>query len=155
MTGQDNDRKTTIAVTVGAAALVICLAGGLDACAPAAHGPIRINPDVHVSRATRDRVEHDLSDAVFAGNATLDEAKHQGRVGEQPNGYLGIVGKSDPQLVTLVSHINHRRKVAYQHIADSNHTDLIVVEKLAGKRAIEGAAAGQYVRLPSGVWREL
>ena len=87
--------------------------------------------------------------------ASLDQAKSQGLVGEQANGYLGVVAANAPADVkALVSDINQKRKQEYQAIAQRNKTSLDAVEALAGKKAIELTPAGQYVRLPSGQWQK-
>jgi uncharacterized protein YdbL (DUF1318 family) len=83
----------------------------------------------------------------------LQDAKAQGLLGEQPNGYLGLVkAGASAEVTTLMNHINAQRKQEYQSIAQRNHTELSVVEALAGKKAIERTPPGQYVRLPSGQW---
>lgn len=88
-----------------------------------------------------------------ASAASLDQAKAQGLVGEQPNGYLGVVATNAPADVqALVADINGKRKNEYQSIAQRNNTSLQAVEALAGKKAVELTPAGQYVRLPSGAW---
>jgi uncharacterized protein YdbL (DUF1318 family) len=85
--------------------------------------------------------------------ASLDQAKSQGLVGEQANGYLGVVAANAPADVkALVADINQKRKQEYQSIAQRNKTSLDAVEALAGKKAIELTPAGQYVRPPSGQW---
>lgn len=85
----------------------------------------------------------------------LKTAKEQGLVGEQPNGYLGLVKSGAPGDVTvMINKINSLRKKEYQRIAQQNKTELNVVEKLAGKKAIEKTPSGQYVKLPSGQWRK-
>jgi uncharacterized protein YdbL (DUF1318 family) len=85
--------------------------------------------------------------------ASLQEAKAQGLLGEQPNGYLGLVKGSAPSDVkSLMNEINAKRRQAYIGIAQRNKTSLDVVEKLAGKKAIERTPSGQYVLLPSGQW---
>lgn len=83
----------------------------------------------------------------------LQDAKAQGLLGEQPNGYLGLVKANAPAEVTaLMNSINAKRRQEYQSIAQRNHTQLNVVEALAGKKAIERTPPGQYIRLPSGQW---
>lgn len=83
----------------------------------------------------------------------LQDAKAQGLLGEQPNGYLGLVNANAPaEVKTLMKNINAKRKEEYQAIAQRNHTQLNVVEALAGKKAIERTPGGQYIRLPSGQW---
>ena len=91
---------------------------------------------------------------LLAGNVyalDLQSAKAKGYVGEQADGYLGVV-KNAAGVQALVKDINSRRKVHYQGIAKKNGTSLNVVEALAGKKAIEKTPRGQYVRNPSGGW---
>ncbi len=91
---------------------------------------------------------------LFAGSALamdLDSAKNQGLVGEQPNGYLGVV-KATPEAVELVSDINQKRRRAYQRIAQENGISLDQVANLAGQKAIEKTPAGEYVKTPTGQW---
>lgn len=92
--------------------------------------------------------------ALLSGAAhalELRQAKQDGYVGEQPNGYLGVV-KAAPGVQELVNKINGLRKEHYQKIAAQNGTSLNVVETLAGKKAIEKTPPNQYVRDPSGNW---
>jgi hypothetical protein len=87
--------------------------------------------------------------SVSAFSLTLHEAKERGLVGEQPNGYLGIV--SDTQGVSaLVADINQKRKEAYQDIAKRNQTSVEAVEVLAGQKAIEKTPKGQFIKTPAG-----
>lgn len=81
----------------------------------------------------------------------LDGAKQQGLVGEQPNGYLGVV-KATPEAVELVSDINRKRRQAYQRIASENGITLEQVAHLAGQKAIARTESGGYVKTPSGQW---
>jgi uncharacterized protein YdbL (DUF1318 family) len=92
--------------------------------------------------------------AMLAGSAyalDLQTAKAQGMVGEQANGYLGIV-RAGPGVQALVNDINSRRKAHYEQIARKNGTSLQVVEALAGKTAIDKTPRGQYIRDPAGNW---
>jgi uncharacterized protein YdbL (DUF1318 family) len=83
----------------------------------------------------------------------LDEAKATGAVGEQSDGYLGIVRTpASAELRDLVSSVNAERRRRYQAIADRNDISLEQVELLAGKKAIEKTRAGHWVRLPDGEW---
>jgi len=84
---------------------------------------------------------------------SLQDAKAQGLVGEQPNGYLGLVKANvEADVKAMMNDINAQRKKEYQAIARRNNTELNVVEALAGKKAIEMTPSGQYVKLPSGQW---
>lgn len=94
-----------------------------------------------------------ISWSVPSWSLTLDEAKSQGMVGEQTDGYLGVVNARAPNEVkALIADINQKRKTEYQGIAQRNKTGLQAVEALAAKTAIERTPPGQYVRLPSGEW---
>lgn len=81
----------------------------------------------------------------------LEDAKTQGLVGEQSDGYLGVV-RSAADVNALVADINAKRKQKYEEIARRNNTSVQVVEALAGKTAIEKTPPGQYIKAPSGGW---
>src|SRR3546814_13574999 len=40
-------------------------------------------------------------------------ARAAGQIGEQPDGYIGVVGAATPDLRALVNNINNQRKAAY------------------------------------------
>lgn len=82
---------------------------------------------------------------------TLDQAKAQGLVGEKLDGYLGVVSNA-AGVSRLVDDINLQRRQLYRDIARKNNIPLNAVEQLAGKKAIERAASGEYVQSPSGAW---
>ena len=80
-------------------------------------------------------------------------AKTAGQIGEQPDGYLGIVNASTPPAVRqMAEEINLKRREEYRAIASKNATNLQAVEALTGKMLVERASGGQYVRLPDGRW---
>jgi len=84
---------------------------------------------------------------------TLEEAKTQGLVGEQPNGYLSVVSPpASVEVQALVNDINQKRRQTYEDIARRNGTDLQAVELLAGKTAIDNTKPGNFIQLPSGQW---
>lgn len=83
----------------------------------------------------------------------IDSAKAQGLVGEQTNGYLGIVAEKNTEASALVSEVNTLRKEKYMEIASKQKTSLSNIETLAGKKLVERAAAdGQYYQTSSGHW---
>ncbi|MCC6953465.1 MAG: YdbL family protein [Deltaproteobacteria bacterium] len=86
---------------------------------------------------------------TFANALSLEDAKAQGLVGEESNGYLGAV-QGRPDVETLVQSVNNQRKQKYADIAKKNGTTLVAVEVLAGKKAVENTAPGQYIRTGSG-----
>jgi hypothetical protein len=95
---------------------------------------------------------------AFAANAyamTLQQAmgqignyKSQGLVGEQPNGYLGVVTNQN-EASQLVQLINNARKEQYQKLANTNKIAIQEVETLAGKKALEKTKPGHYIQINS------
>ena len=82
---------------------------------------------------------------------SLEEAKQQGLVGEQPDGYLGA-RSGDGAVAALVADINAKRKEQYKQIAAKNGTPVGAVEALAGTKAIDKTDKGMYVRSKDGTW---
>ncbi|MBB1438420.1 YdbL family protein [Shewanella sp. SG41-4] len=82
---------------------------------------------------------------------TLQEAKTARLVGEQSNGYLGVVIPS-PETQQLVLTVNAKRKHYYQIIADRNNISLDKVATLAAQKAIEAAETGHMIQTPQGKW---
>lgn len=97
---------------------------------------------------------------AFAANAyamSLQQAmgqlgsyKSQGLVGEQPNGYLGVVTNQN-EASQLVQLINDARKAQYQKMANANEIAIQDIETLAGKKALEKTQAGHYIEI-NGRW---
>ncbi|HSG91910.1 MAG TPA: YdbL family protein [Pseudomonadales bacterium] len=91
--------------------------------------------------------------AVPAAASPLDDAKAAGEIGEQTNGYLGIVREPGSAAIqALVASVNAERRARYESIAARNAITLEQVEMLAGRKAIEKTAAGNWIRLPDGTW---
>ncbi|SDI88127.1 hypothetical protein SAMN05216588_12751 [Pseudomonas flavescens] len=88
-----------------------------------------------------------LNEAMSA----LGDAKASGQLGEQPNGYLGVV-KSGGQADEIAKLINAARRAEYQKLAQQNGIQLSDVETIAGQKAIDKTPAGQYVQ-QQGQWR--
>lgn len=80
----------------------------------------------------------------------LSQAKAAGLLGEQPNGYLGVVNNQG-NASAIARQINTARKAEYQNLARNNNLQLSDVETMAGKKAIEKTPAGQYI-LVNGKW---
>lgn len=79
-------------------------------------------------------------------------ARSAGQVGEQPDGYLGIVGAATPELRALVNNINIQRKAAYTKGAADGST----VEQFAfvsGCNLIQQTQAGEKYKAPDGSWQ--
>jgi len=84
---------------------------------------------------------------------SLEEAKAKGMVGEKPNGYLGMVTPSGPDVQALTNEVNEKRRQAYEDIAKRNRTSVDSVEALAGEKAIQNTKPGNYVEGPGG-WKK-
>jgi uncharacterized protein YdbL (DUF1318 family) len=93
--------------------------------------------------------------SLSAVAANLDSAKADGWIGEQPNGYLGLVRDDAPgDVKALVNDVNAKRKARYQQIASQQGAPLAEVEKVGGQTAIDKTRSGHYVRDASGRWRK-
>jgi uncharacterized protein YdbL (DUF1318 family) len=90
---------------------------------------------------------------TYALAVSIDEAKSQGMVGEQSDGYLGVVADS-PDARAVVADINAKRKAKYEQVARDNNLELNAVETLAGQKAIEKTEPGNYIRVNGGAWRK-
>ena len=88
----------------------------------------------------------DLNDAM----SHLGPAKAAGLLGEQPNGYLGVV-KAQGNAAEIARLINDARRAEYQRLAKNNNIQLADVETMAGKKALEKTPVGQYIQL-NGKW---
>ena len=78
--------------------------------------------------------------------SSLSTAKTQGLVGEQPDGYLGVVTHSG-DADEIVKLINEARRAQYQRLAKDNNIALPDVEAIAGQKAIEKTQSGQYIQV--------
>lgn len=96
-----------------------------------------------------------ISMPVFAMNlqqamSALPNAKTQGLVGEQPNGYLGVVQNS-PEAENIAKLINDARRAEYARLAKENNIAVSDVEAMAGQKAVERTSRGHYILL-DGKW---
>jgi uncharacterized protein YdbL (DUF1318 family) len=91
--------------------------------------------------------------ALSAVAMDLNTAKSQGFLGEQQNGYLGLVNPGAPSdAKSLMRQVNDQRRANYQSIARSNGIDLKSVESMAGHKAINKTARGHFIQAPNGQW---
>lgn len=97
--------------------------------------------------------------ASGAAYAMFQDASAQlrasGQVGEQADGYLGIVGSAPADLRAQVDAVNIKRRALYTDLAAKRG---VKIEEAGATTACEIFAtrvlAGQYYRLPDGVWRK-
>ncbi len=91
---------------------------------------------------------------AFPAFATpLDDAKAAGHVGEQADGYLGVVPGAPASAKELVDRINGERGSKYAEIASKNETSPAAVAAVAGKKLIGRTPSGQWYRDSSGQWK--
>lgn len=94
-----------------------------------------------------------LSAAAFAQrDPAYAAARAQGKVGEQPDGYLGIVGTPTPELRALVNSINIQRKAAYTQKAQTSGATVEQMAFTSGCNLIQQTAQGEKYRTPGGEW---
>jgi len=86
---------------------------------------------------------------------TAAQLRATGQVGEQADGYLGIVSDAAPaQLRSQVNSINIRRRSAYIQLAGRRGVQPVAVAATMGCELLATAVLpGQYYRLRDGVWR--
>lgn len=92
-----------------------------------------------------------VAPALAQRDPAYQAARQQGLVGEQPDGYLGIVGAATPELQAIVNNINIQRKRQYTQQAATSST----VEQMAfvtGCNLILRTATGEKYRAPDGRW---
>lgn len=80
-------------------------------------------------------------------------ARANGSIGEQPNGYLGIVGNATPALQRLVNDINIKRKAVYTREAQENNATVEAYAMTSGCLAISRTVPGEKYMDPNGTWR--
>lgn len=92
--------------------------------------------------------------ALPAFAMTLDEAKHQGLVGEKTNGYLGSVsGHPNSEVKALIEDINAKRKALYIEKAAKAGVEPKIMEMRTGQRLQQRAPAGEYIQTQDGQWK--
>lgn len=85
----------------------------------------------------------------------LNQAKATGLVGEQRNGYLGVLANDNDVAAQLVQRINHKRKKKYLEIADQQNTALANIERIAGEKLTARAAQENTpYQTPDGQWAQ-
>lgn len=80
-------------------------------------------------------------------------ARAAGKIGEQPDGYLGIVGAADKTLQDLVNDINIKRKAVYTEKAAENKATIEAYALTAGCQAIARTTPGEKYMAPDGSWQ--
>ena len=79
-------------------------------------------------------------------------ARAAGQVGEQPDGYLGVVGTPTRDLTALVNKINIQRKALYTQKSAANGVTIEQMAFTTGCNLIAKTAPGEKYRDPAGNW---
>jgi len=79
-------------------------------------------------------------------------ARSAGQVGEQPDGYLGVVDGASRDLTALVNKINIQRKALYTQKSAANGVTIEQMAFTTGCNLIAKTVAGEKYRDPSGNW---
>jgi hypothetical protein len=87
-----------------------------------------------------------------ADKAAVDAAKARGIVGEQADGFLGIVLAADGPTSTAVTHINEGRAKAYAGIAAKTGVSVQQAGEATAQQLIAKLPAGAYYRPAGGGW---
>lgn len=87
-----------------------------------------------------------------AAKAAVDAGKAAGTVGEQADGYLGIVSGGDAALRASVAEINIGRAAAYKDIAAKTGVTPEAAGQATAKQLYSRLAPGQYWKPLDGGW---
>lgn len=95
--------------------------------------------------------------SAAAASAIVENAKSQCIVGEQADGYLGIIdnGAASDELRREVRDINQQRKAAYVRLAERNGVTVEATAQLTAEKLIMQAPSGHCVRDSTGQWKEV
>ena len=87
-----------------------------------------------------------------AAKAAVDAGKASGTVGEQADGYLGVVSGGDAALRAAVAEINTGRAAAYKDIAAKSGVTPDAAGQATAKQLYARLAPGQYWKPLDGGW---
>jgi len=93
------------------------------------------------------------SPAMAQRDPAYAAARAAGKVGEQPDGYLGIVGAADPATQRLVDDINIKRRAVYAEKAKEKKTTIEAYALTSGCEAIARTEPGEKYLTPDGTWQ--
>jgi uncharacterized protein YdbL (DUF1318 family) len=91
--------------------------------------------------------------AVAQRDPAYAAARAGGEVGEQPDGYLGLVGAASGDLRALVNNINIQRKAAYTAKAQASGATVEQLAFTSGCNLIAQTSSGEKYKTPDGVWK--
>jgi len=90
--------------------------------------------------------------ALAQRDPAYEAARQAGKVGEKPDGYLGVVGGGDAATKKMVDDINIKRRALYSQKAQAANATLEEYALTAGCLAISRTAPGEKYMTPQGAW---
>lgn len=93
-----------------------------------------------------------LAAALPAMARPLEAERAQGLVGDQADGYLGVVTGGNPALQAQVAQINTQRAQQYAEIARQRGTSPAAVGAITGQTLYNETPKGQFFRDANGNW---
>ena len=91
--------------------------------------------------------------ALAQRDPAYEAARQAGKVGEKPDGYLGVVGGADASVRKLVDDLNIKRRALYAQKAQAANATLEEYALTAGCLAIARTAPGEKYQAPDGSWQ--
>ena len=82
-----------------------------------------------------------------------EAARASGKVGEQIDGYLGVVGAQGADIQRLVNDLNIKRKAAYTSKAGANGSSIEEFAFTTGCNLIAQTTPGEKYQAPGGQWQ--
>jgi uncharacterized protein YdbL (DUF1318 family) len=89
---------------------------------------------------------------LAADKATVDAAKAAGKVGEQADGYLGVVAGADGTITAAVNSINAGRREVYSQTASKSGVTPDAAGQATGAQLIAKTPAGEFIKPLGGAW---
>src|SRR5258708_40118010 len=89
---------------------------------------------------------------LASDKAAVDAAKAAGVVGEQADGYLGIVSSADGTVTAAVNEINNGRRGVYAQTAAKSGVTPDAAGQATGAQLIAKVPGGQYFKPLGGAW---
>ena len=90
--------------------------------------------------------------ALAQRDPAYEAARQSGKVGEKPDGYLGVVASGDAAIKKMVDDINIKRRALYAQKAQAANATLEEYAMTAGCLAISRTAPGEKYMTPQGTW---
>jgi uncharacterized protein YdbL (DUF1318 family) len=107
---------------------------------------------MQLSCALPSGIQFALADTASA-KAIVDAAKAQGVVGEQGDGFLGLVtGSADSTIAAAIAEINSGRAAVYRDAAAKSGVTPAAAGQAAAKQIFDRIPSGQYYKPIGGTW---